>query len=65
MRRASGRGHRTLFAMLRSILLPLRRVHHTRVQRRCFRTPQGLEMSMDTLAWQYPDIYLRITSWSS
>jgi hypothetical protein len=62
---SSRRGHATLLATLRSMLLPLRPVPSTRAQARLFRTPQEPEMSMDTLARTYPDIYLRITSWAS
>ena len=62
---SSRRGHVTLLAALRSMLMPLGRLYPTRTQARLFRTPQEPEMSMDTLARKYPDIYLRITSWSS
>jgi hypothetical protein len=61
---ASRRGHFTLWASLRSLFIPLRRLRPTRAQARPVRTPQEPEMSMDTLARKYPDIYLRITSWS-
>ena len=54
---ASRRGHGTLLAALRRMFIPLRRW-------RPIRTPQEPEVSMDTLARKYPDIYLRITSWS-
>ena len=62
---SSRRGHATLLAALRSMLLPLRRVHSTQAQARLLRIPLKPEMSMDTLARKYPDIYLRITSWAS
>ena len=62
---SSRRRHATLLGTLRSMLFPLRRVYSTRAQARRFRTPQEPEMSMDTLARTYPDIYLRITSWAS
>ena len=61
----SWRWHFPLLAPLRSVLLPLLRLHPTREQARPLRRPKEPEMSMDTLARQYPDIYLQITSWSS
>ena len=61
---ASRRGHGTLLATLRRMLIPLLRLHPTRAQACSIRTPQEQQMSMDTLARKYPDIYLRITSWS-
>ena len=59
----SRRGPGTLLAMLRSMFMPLRRLRPTQAQV-CPLRPQGLEMSMDTLARKYPDVYLRITSWA-
>ena len=53
---APRRGHGTLLALLRRMLIPLRRLRPTRVQACPFRTPQEPEMSMDTLARKYPDI---------
>ena len=64
-RRFSRRGPVTLLTSLRNMLMPLWGVHPTRAQACLFRTPQEPEMSMDTLARKYPDIYLQITSWSS
>jgi hypothetical protein len=61
---SSRHGHVTLLTALRRLLRPRRRLHPAQVQARFLRTPQEPEMSMDTLAWKYPDIYLRITSWS-
>jgi hypothetical protein len=55
----------TLLASLRSMRMSLRRWHPIRGQARLCRTPQEPETSMDALARKYPDIYLRITSWSS
>jgi hypothetical protein len=54
---ASRRGPGTLLAALRRMLFRLRRL-------RPIRTPQEPEMSIDTLARKYPDIYRWITSWS-
>jgi hypothetical protein len=53
----------TLLTALRRLLMP-RRLHPAQAQARCLRTPQEPAMSMDMLARKYPDIYLRITSWS-
>ena len=61
---ASRRGHGTLLALLRRMLVPLQRLRPARAQACPIRTSQAPEMSMDTLARKYPDIYLRITSWS-
>jgi hypothetical protein len=55
----------TLLTALRRLLTPRRRLHPAQAQARFLRTPQEPEMSMDTLARKYPDIYLRITSWAS
>jgi len=60
----SRRGHGTLVAVLRRMVMPLRRLRPTRVGVCPILTAQEPEMSMDTLARKYPDIYLRITSWS-
>jgi hypothetical protein len=60
----SRRGHGTLVSTLRRMVLPLRRLRPTRVRVCPILTVQEPEMSMDTLARKYPDIYLRITSWS-
>jgi hypothetical protein len=57
-------GHVTLLTALRRLLMPRRHLHPAQAQARFLRTPQEPEMSMDTLARKYPDIYLRITSWS-
>jgi hypothetical protein len=62
---ASRRGHVSLLAVLRSLRMPLRHWHSSQTQAHRVLTPQEPEMSMDTLARQYPDIYLRITSWVS
>jgi hypothetical protein len=56
--------HVTLLTALRRLLMPRRRLHPAQAQARFLQTPQEPEMSMDTLARKYPDIYLRITSWA-
>ena len=56
--------HVTLLTALCRLLMPRRRLHPAQAQARFLRTAQEPEMSMDTLARKYPDIYLRITSWS-
>jgi hypothetical protein len=58
-------GHVTLFTSLRRLLMSRWHVHPTQAQAHFLTPPQEPETSMDTLARKYPDIYLRITSWSS